>query len=321
MQNILVTGINGFVGSALGKRLVQNKDLRVIGLVKDRNFKSRRDIQDKCSIIYGDVRDYNCVRYAVSHYEIDTIFHLAATTIIRQATVDPVTCYMSNVMGTVNVLEAARDAGRGMVKKILVVSSDKAYGTQPVLPYTETMNMTAEDPYSTSKACADLIARSFAYTYGMNISVIRAGNIYGPGDLNYARLIPKAILNCLKGKPPVIYKGVGEFKREFMYIDDVIDAYLTIIDRGGPGEAYNVGGSGFQTIFDTIDNIIDITGADLKPEVIEKDFIEIKEQYLDPSKLEGLGWKCKVKIREGLERSVKWYNDYLHTDGSMYVNS
>ncbi len=314
MKNILVTGANGFVGSALCDRL-GGLNKTVVGLIRDRNYKSRRDTLDNISVVYGDMRDYDIVRYAVSKYEIDTIFHVGAITILKMATEDPMTCYQTNIMGTVNVLEAARECGH--VNKIVVASSDKAYGVHENLPYKEDFALLASDPYSTSKSCTDLIAQSYAYTYDLNTSVVRSGNIFGPGDLNKSRIIPGSILRILEGERPVIYSGVGNYKREFMYIDDVLDAYMSVQDRGLKGEAYNVGGSGFQNIFDTVNIIIEEMGVDIEPQILEKDFIEIKEQYLDQSKLEALGWKCKYDIRQGIRAAIPWYVDY-HNDPSKF---
>ena len=187
MRNVLVTGANGFVGSALCHKLLgMNKT--VVGLIRDRNYKSRRDILNNISVVYGDLRDYDTVRYAVSKYEIDTIFHLGAITILKMATSDPKTCFQTNLMGTVNVMEAARECGH--VSKIVVASSDKAYGVHENLPYKEDFALLASDPYSTSKSCTDLISQSYAYTYGLNTSIVRSGNIFGPGDLNKSRIIP-----------------------------------------------------------------------------------------------------------------------------------
>ena len=314
MKNVLVTGANGFLGASLCERLL-SMNKTVVGLIRDRNYKSRRDILDNISVVYGDLRDYDVVRYAVSKYEIDTIFHLGAITILKMATADPKTCFQTNVMGTVNVMEAARECGH--VTKVVVASSDKAYGNHELLPYKEDFSLLASDPYSTSKSCTDLIAQSYAYTYGMDVSVIRSGNIFGPGDLNKSRIIPGSILRILDGQRPVVYKGVGNYKREFMYIHDVIDAYMYVQDRGLPGEAYNVGGSGFQNIFDTVKMITEEMNVDMEPQVLEKDFIEIKEQYLDPSKLESLGWKCKYKIRDGIRSSIPWYKEY-HKQPSVF---
>jgi len=307
MENILITGVNGFIGSALAARLL-SQGKRIVGLVRDRNYKSRRDILDRISVAYGDLSDINAVRYAVTKYEVDTIFHLGAIAVLRMGIIDPVTCWETNIMGTVNVLEAARAAKH--VRKVVVASSDKAYGTHTNLPYVEDMALLPSDPYGTSKACTDLIARSYADTYGMDISVVRSGNVFGPGDLNRSRLIPGSILKLLDGKPPVIYKLVGAYRREFMFIEDVIDAYIKIADFGLPGEPYNIGGSGFQTIIKTIEMIIEEMGVNLVPEIVEKEFVEIKEQYLDASKLKLLGWSCRYPIRDGIREAVAWYREY-----------
>ncbi len=314
MKNVLVTGANGFLGVALCQRLLE-MGISVVGIVRDRNYKSRRDVLSRISVVNGDLRDYDLVRYAVSKYEVDTIFHLGAITILKMATYDPLTCYQVNVMGTVHVLEAARSCGH--VSKVVVASSDKAYGNHDILPYKEDMALLPSDPYSTSKSCEDLIAQSYAYTYGLNTSILRSGNIFGPGDLNKSRIIPGSILRILDNERPVVYSGVGNYKREFMYIDDVINGYLYVQDRGIPGEAYNIGGSGFQTIFDTVDMVIQEMGANIKPKILEKDFIEIKEQYLDPSKLENLGWKCNYDIRKGIRAAIPWYTEY-HKDPTQF---
>ncbi len=322
MRNVLITGANGFLGAKLAQRLLDIGDISVVGLIRDRNFKSRRDILDNISVVYGDLRDYDTVRYAVSKYEIDTIFHLGAITILKMASVDPKTCYQVNIMGTANILEAARECGH--VKKVVVASSDKAYGNHDELPYKETHALLASDPYSTSKSCTDLISQSYAHTYGMDVSIVRSGNIFGPGDLNKSRIIPGSILRIFDNEQPVLYKGVGTYKREFMYIDDVIDAYTYVQDRGLPGEAYNIGGSGFQTVIATTEMIIEemaLAGfpcPEGKPQIIEKDFIEIKEQYLDPSKLENLGWKCQYNIRDGIKASIPWYDEYRRNPSQFY---
>jgi CDP-glucose 4,6-dehydratase len=315
LQNVLVTGANGFVGAAVVDRLLRmNKT--VVGLIRDKNYKSRRDILENISVVHGDLRDYDTVRYAVSKYEIDTIFHIGAITILKMATYDPKTCFQTNIMGTVNVLEAARECKH--VSKVVVASSDKAYGNHDLLPYKEDYALLASDPYSTSKSCTDLLTQSYHYTYGLDTSIIRSGNIFGPGDLNKSRIIPGSILRVLAGERPIIYKGVGNYKREFMYIDDVVDAYLTVQDRGLPGHAYNIGGSGFQNIFDTVSMVLEEMGTDIEPEILEKDFIEIKEQYLDSTKLEELGWKCKFGIREGIRACIPWYEEYQKDPKKFY---
>ena len=316
MSNVLITGANGFLGSAIARHLIDNGD-HVVGFIRDMNYKTPHDLLDSMSVTRGDLTNYDALCFAISHYEIDTIFHVGACTILRKGVVDPKTCFASNITGTVNVLEAARVAGKNTVKKIVVASSDKAYGTQPKLPYTEDMCMGVDDPYSTSKACTDLLARCYARTYDMDVNVIRAGNIYGPGDLNFSRLVPKTILRALKGHAPTLYKGVERYRREFMYVDDIVNAYLTVAKHGEAGEAYNVGGSGFISILDTAKLILEVMKSDLEPEIIEKDFVEIKDQYLDASKLQALGWKCEFMFKDGLEPTVQWYKGYASGGGNL----
>jgi CDP-glucose 4,6-dehydratase len=309
VKNILITGANGLMASHLCNRLVNSEeDYRVVGIVKDRNFRSRRDVLDRISVAYGDIRDIDFVRYTMSRYEVDTVFHLAAVTILKQSVKDPFSCYDVNIMGTVCLLQAATEVG---VKKFVSKSSDKAYGTYHDLPYVETMNVQpSADPYSTSKACMDMISQEYAWRGALDVSIVRAGNIYGH-DLNASRLIPRSMMRCIDGLAPVIYSGVGEYKREFLWAEDVVDAYLTVAERGASGESYNVGGSGFMTVFETVEKICEVAGFQGKPEVIEKGgFKEIKEQYLDASKLQRLGWECKYPIGEGLKEAYKWYKQY-----------
>lgn len=307
MENVLVTGANGFVGAALAERLLA-MDKRVVALIRDLNYKTPRGLLDDVSVVRGDLRDFDAVRYAVSKYEIDTIFHLGAVAIVKVASADPRSTYDVNVMGTVNVLEAARQCGH--VDKVTVASSDKAYGVHEQLPYEEDFALHASDPYSTSKACTDLISQSYALTYGLDVSILRSGNIYGPGDLNDSRIIPRTVLRILDGEPPVLYQGAGESTREFMYIDDVVDAYLAVAANGGSGEAYNVGGSGEMKIRDLMELIIEEMGADIEIEERPRDFFEIDHQYLDASKLEALGWSARVGVHEGIRRTIPWYREF-----------
>lgn len=301
---ILVTGINGFLASTLAERLVA-MGYRVVGIVKDYNFKSRREILDKCSIVRGDIRDFDCVRYAISHYEVGSIYHLAAVTILRKSVTNPLDSYGVNVMGTVNVLEAARQLGT--VDRIVCKSTDKSYSTYEQMPYVETMKVQASpDAYSTSKACMDMISQQYAMGYGMNISIIRCGNAYGQ-DLNLSRLIPGSIVRCLDGQRPILHAGVRNYAREFMYSEDVIDAYLTVAEKGFAGEAYNIGGAGRLTVYETVKMIMKKMGMEGEPETKECNFKEIKDQWLDSTKLQNLGWKCKHDLSAGLDKTIPWY--------------
>jgi len=302
-KNVLITGINGFVGSnlALSQLAAGN---HVIGIIRDKNHKTRPDVLSKCSIVEGTITDPKLVDHAVSNYEADVVFHLAANAIVRIGVKDPASNYMTNVMGTVNVLDAVRRTRP--TAKVVVASSYKSYGEQAQLPYTEDMKLVPEDPYSTSKACTDMIAQSYAKTYDMNVNVVRCSNIYGPGDMNTSRLIPNSILRILRGEKPEIYSGVRNFRREFIYIDDVCDAYNLMVTSGKPGHIYNIGINKFHTIEETVALISEAAGSS-GYDIIDRDFPEIPFQWMDGSKLKALGWDAKVSFRDGIERCFSWY--------------
>ena len=304
MKNILITGINGFVGSSLAEKELESGN-NVIGIVRDLNIKTQKDILDKCTIIRGDIEDINILERIVSDYEIDLIYHLAALSIVRIADKNPLDCYRSNIMGTINILEAVRRVKPEI--KVVVASSDKAYGTHDTLPYTEDMKLQPDDPYSTSKACADLLAQSYHKTYGMDINVIRCANIYGPRDMNLSRIIPNTIRKILNNEKPQIYSGVLNFKREFLFIDDVCEAYQLLSENGVAGEIYNIGDTEFYTIKDLVQEISDIMEFTEGYEVMGKDFLEIPFQYMSADKLKSLGWSKKHSFNQGLVKTIKWY--------------
>jgi len=306
-MNLAIFGINGFVGSAAAQYFL-SKGHHVIGLVKDINRKTRPEIQKQCSIIQGDIRDKDAVQYLMSKYEVDHVLHLAAQPIVRICNNDPYTAYMTNVVGTLNVLEAARTLKKPP-EKIIVMTSDKAYGPCETLPYKETTPLVVADTYCTSKACQDMVARSYAMTYDLPVMIVRAGNLYGPGDLNVSRLIPNSIIRLLLGQSPSLYSGVADNIREFIYIDNVIEAYEVLFKAGKHGEAYNVGGTEPKKVLDVIEMIRDKIDPFTKVGIIQKDFYEIKEQYLDSTKLQALGWSNRVDLSLGLDRTISWFRD------------
>jgi CDP-glucose 4,6-dehydratase len=304
-KNVLITGIQGFVGSNLALHEL-SKGNHVVGIVRDNNHKTREDILSKCSIIRGDITDLSIVDHAVGYYEIDTVYHLAANSIVKVGMADPVSNYNINVGGTVNVLDSVRRIRPGA--NIVVSSSDKAYGNHDVLPYTEDMKLNPGCPYSTSKSCTDLISQSFAMSYNLNINTVRCSNIYGPGDMNTSRLIPNSILRCLRGEKPVVYSGVADYRREFIYIKDVCEAYSLVADKGTAGEIYNIGINSFITIKDVLTKIVELMGVS-GIDVIEKDFPEIPFQWMDGTKLNSLGWHHTTSFDDGLKRSIGWYTN------------
>ena len=306
MKNILITGINGFVGGSLAEKEL-NMGNNVIGIVRDINNKTQTDILDRCTVIRGDILDTDLVDRVVGDYEIDIIYHIAALSIVRIADKNPLNCYKSNILGTVNVLEAVRKINPKI--KIVIASSDKSYGTHDKLPYTEDMKLQPDDPYATSKACADLIAQSYFKTYGLNVNVIRCANIYGLRDMNLSRLIPNTILKILAGKKPQIYSGVLHFKREFLFIEDVCEAYHLLSTKGKAGEIYNIGDDEFVTIQEAVEHISEILNFNGEYEIIEKDFLEIPFQYMSADKLKSLGWSKSHSFKEGLIKTIDWYKN------------
>lgn len=311
-----ITGGSGFVGNALANRLLE-LDVDVVTLTKHAGIKLA-ERNPKIKSYVGDVRDYRLISDIVASHEVDYVIHLAANSIVRSSARDPMNTYDINVMGTVTVLEAVRNVG-SKVKKTLVASSDKAYGDHEILPYVESMALEPKNTYDTSKACADLIARSYAANYDMPVVVTRCSNIYGPGDPNQSRLIPNTIRRIMSGRKPALYHDVASMRREFVYIDDAIDAMLGLLLSGNEtdGESYNVGGVGdveienvVNLIFETLVELKLVSNQERGIEWLQRDstFREIQKQYVDASKLfEATGWKQATTLRDGLAKTCKWY--------------
>jgi CDP-glucose 4,6-dehydratase len=302
MKRTLITGINGF----LANRLIDFSGNEVFGISRGDNYKTG---QKRCTVLYGDILDLEFMKRIISDFEIEVIYHCAAQSIVRIANTNPRYCFEDNVMGTVNVLEAVRQVNPKI--KVIAASSDKAYGEHVVLPYVEDMALQSGDPYSTSKACGDLVAQSYHKTYGLDVNIVRSANIYGCGDMNLSRLIPKTITNILKGEKPMIYSGVMEFKREFIFVDDVCRAYNDIATNGKPGEAYNVGTGEVFRVGDLIEKICEIMEWKGGIDVVEKSFPEITTQYLSCEKVKEVGWVPEISLTEGLEKSINWYKEKL----------
>jgi CDP-glucose 4,6-dehydratase len=309
-KKVLITGITGFVGHKLADRLT-SEDAFVVGLTKDygRNWVQFSHME------VGDVTDYQKLCNIISEHEIDTVFHLAANAIVRVAARDPMSTYRTNVMGTVAVLEACRNVGR--CKRIVVASSDKAYGDHEQLPYTEGFALQPKNTYDTSKACMDMIAQSYAANYGMNVAVTRCSNIYGPGDKNMSRIIPNTINRILDGKRPMLYSDIEKMEREFIFIDDVVDAYSEIAEwvglpdwTGNLSFVFNIGGTGALSIRSLVEKICSQMDAPGDVEIVPREnvFKEIQRQYIDATKLTSYtGWTPKVSLDDGLKKTIDWY--------------
>lgn len=316
-MNVLITGITGFVGSALAEKCIAQGD-NVVGIVRDLRkgktmWGSPRASGIPGAIAFGDVCDLNLVQRVIADYEIEVVFHLAASSIVAYAQRAPVQAILNNVESTLSILESCRVCGK--VKSIVIQASDKVYGNQDP-PLTEDMALLADEPYSVSKAMSDMAAATYFSTYGLPIATVRPCNIYGPGDLQN-RVIPNTIRRCLRGEDPIIFDK--DDKREFIYIDDVCDALITVanaIDRT-MGEQWNVGSGQVRNNGEVVDEILKHF-PDLRPEhVVPKDIKEIPQQWLDSSKIaNALNWMAETRFSDGIQMTVESWrrNDILRSD-------
>lgn len=312
----MVTGATGLLGSWLVPELVR-RGAAVVALVRDgspRSLLVRDGWLSRVVTVRGSLTDEGLVRRTFAEYSIDTTFHLGAQTLVGVAKVDPVGTLEANVRGTWMLLEAARQAG---VKQVLVASSDKAYGDSPNLPYREDHPLQGRAPYEVSKSCTDLITAMYAHTYGLRAAIVRCGNIFGGGDLNFSRLIPGAIRATVRGEPFLI-RSDGKYVRDFLYVEDAADAYLTLAEKlaGEPrfaGEAFNFGLELRPTMLELTEKILAMMGrADLRPVVQNVASAEIREQYLDAGKARSLlSWAPRHGLDEGLRRTIEWYRGFL----------
>jgi len=311
-RQVLVTGASGLLGSWLVPALAR-RGASVVVLVRDgspRSLLVRDGWLDRIPAVYGTLTDDGLLRRSMAEYSIQTVFHLGAQTLVGVAKADPVGTLEANIRGTWTVLEAARQTG---VKQVLVASSDKAYGESANLPYVEDHPLVGRFPYEASKSCADLIAQMYARTYSLPVGIVRCGNLFGGGDLNFSRLIPGAILATMRGENFRI-RSDGKFVRDFLYVEDAAEAYLCLAERlaADPalkGEAFNFGLGLRLTMLDLADRILTIMGReDLRPIVENTVSSEIREQYMASEKaLNRLGWAPSHGLDEGLRRTVAWY--------------
>lgn len=313
---VFVTGATGLVGSWLVRYLLRMK-ADVVCLVRDWTPKSelvRTGDLAQVRVVCGDVRDYALLERALAEYEIDTVFHLAAQTIVGIANRNPLSTFETNVQGTWALLEACRRCPT--VKQIVIASSDKAYGDQEVLPYTECTPLQGRHPYDVSKSCADLIAHAYAHSYGLPVAITRCGNFYGPGDLNWNRLVPGTIRSVLRNQRPVI-RSDGHYVRDYFYVEDGAIAYLLLAERLAQnrsliGEAFNFSNESQVSVLELVQMILNFMGSSLTPEIRNEASNEIRHQYLSAEKARTwLGWHPQFTLEEGLQRAIAWYTDLL----------
>ncbi len=315
-RQVFVTGATGLLGSWMVDELLA-RGAEVTCLVRDWVPNSRLvtgGTLERVQTVRGELEDYATVLRALNEYEIDTVFHLGAQTIVGTASRSALSTFESNVKGTWTLLEACR-ALPGLVRRVIVASSDKAYGAHDALPYTEDTPLQGRFPYDVSKSCADLIALSYAHTYEVPVAVTRCGNLYGGGDLNFNRLIPGTIRSALRDESPVI-RSDGTFVRDYFYVRDAVDAYLALAERlpepGLTGEAFNFGTETPLSVLEVVDVLLGLMGRDLEPTILNEATREIRAQYLDCSKAKRiLGWEPHHTLEDGLRETISWYEEWL----------
>ena len=311
-----VTGASGLVGSWLVKRLL-DVEADVVCLVRDwvpqSELLGSRAIE-RVKTVRGDLRDQRLLERILGEYEVDTVLHLAAQTIVPIANRNPVSTFETNVAGTWALLEACRRSPT--VKQVVVASSDKSYGDQEQLPYDESMPLAGRHPYDVSKSAGDLIAQSYAATYGLPVVVTRCGNFYGGGDLNWSRIVPGTIRSVLRGKRPVI-RSDGQFVRDYFYVEDGAAAYAFLAehlatDRALAGEAFNFSNEQPINVLDLTNLILKLMDSQLEPDIKNEATNEIRCQYLSAAKARAkLDWKPLFQMEDGLQRTIEWYRDFF----------
>ncbi|MEJ5246861.1 GDP-mannose 4,6-dehydratase [Caldilinea sp.] len=313
---VFVTGATGLLGGWLVKRLLE-AGADVVCLVRDWVPQSelvQARLMERVKVVRGDVREQALLERALGEYEIDTVFHLAAQTIVGVANRNPVATFETNIQGTWSLLEACRRSPQ--VRQIVAASSDKAYGDQEVLPYTEEAPLQGRHPYDVSKSCADLIAHAYAHTFGLPVVITRCGNFYGGGDLNWNRIVPGTIRSVLRGERPVI-RSDGNYVRDYFYVEDGAAAYMLLAERLAEnpalrGEAFNFSNELQITVLELVEKILRRMGSSLTPEIRNEASNEIRHQYLSAEKARRvLGWRPLFTLEEGLDRTIAWYREFF----------
>jgi CDP-glucose 4,6-dehydratase len=315
-RKVLVTGGTGIVGSWLVKDLLAGGAL-VTALIRDADPQSelyRSGDDERISIVNGELENLWSLERAINDHEIDTVFHLAAQPIVGVAQRMPLQTFEANIRGTYNLLEACR-IHKSLVKRIVIASSDKAYGTQKNLPYTEDMPLQGIYPYEVSKSCTDLISQSYFHSHQLPVTIARCGNIYGGGDLNWSRIVPGTIRSLFEGERPLV-RSDGTFVRDYIFVKDVVSAYMSLAEnlesKKLSGEAFNFGPERPVTVMELVRLISSVMGSNLEPKILNTAEGEIHSQYLSSKKAEKLlGWAPSYTLEKGLEETVRWYRAFL----------
>jgi CDP-glucose 4,6-dehydratase len=322
---VLVTGGSGLIGGWLVSRLL-DQAASIVCLVRDwvpQSILLSPELLARVTVFRGDVSDQPLMERILGEYEIDTVFHLAAQTLVPIANRNPVSTFESNIRGTWSVLEACRRSP--LVGQIVIASSDKAYGSQSELPYTEETPLQGRHPYDVSKSCADLIAQSYAQTYGLPVVITRCGNFYGGGDLNWNRIVPGTIRSILRNEAPVI-RSDGRLVRDYFYAEDGVAAYTLLAEklaanRNLAGQAFNFSNEEPLSVLELVERITKVMGSSRKPVIRHEANHEIPAQFLDAGRARAeLGWSAEFSLEVGLARTISWYRHFL-TKELLYASA
>jgi CDP-glucose 4,6-dehydratase len=317
LRNVFVTGATGLLGSWLTTELLR-RGANVVCLVRDWAPDSESVLAgtlQQCRLVRGELEDYPLILRALNEYEIDSVFHLGAQTIVGTASRSTLSTFESNIRGTWTLLEAARLCGP-RIERVIVASSDKAYGAHDTLPYTEATPLAGRFPYDVSKSCADLLAQAYYHSFRLPVTVTRCGNLYGGGDLNFNRLIPGTIRSALRGESPII-RSDGTYVRDYFYVGDAVTAYLQLAEAvpgdGFVGEAFNFGTETPMSVLDTAKKVLAVMGqSHLQLTVLNQAVNEIPRQYLDCSKARArLAWHPASTLDASLAVTADWYRSWF----------
>ncbi len=318
-RNVFITGASGLLGAWMVEELV-SQGANVTCLIRDWIPDSKlveSGLYEQTNLVYGELQNYELMLRVLNEFEINTVFHLGAQTIVGTAARSALSTFESNIKGTWTLLEACRQCPK-LIERIVVASSDKAYGSHENLPYTENMALQGRFPYDVSKSCSDLIAQSYFHTYGLPIAITRFVNLFGGGDLNFNRLVPGTIRSALRDESPII-RSDGKFVRDYFYVLNAVDGYLKLAEKMPDdslnGEAFNFGFGEPLTVIELVDEILEIIGKPhLRPVVLNEASNEIVHQYLDCSKAQRLlDWQPTHDRKEGLRQTIAWYDAYLES--------
>jgi len=315
-RNVFVTGGTGLLGSWMVQELLR-REANVICLVRDWVPQSRlirEQLVDRVTVVRADLVSYEDILRSLNEYEVNTVLHLAAQAIVGTAARSALSTFESNIRGTWNLLEACKNVKT--VERVVVASSDKAYGSHDVLPYKEDAPLIGRFPYDVSKSCTDLIAFSYFHTYRLPVAVTRCGNLYGGGDLNWNRIVPGTIRSVLRDQRPLI-RSDGSFVRDYFFVRDAVGAYLGLAERlhepGVMGEAFNFGTETPFSVLEVVSQILKVMGrSDLEPQILNQASAEIPRQFLDCEKAARvLGWRSSYPFEAGLAETIPWYERHL----------